>query len=105
MTATVEMMSSAAKSARATDQTHLDRAVTEVRDAATTLDLAPRGILRPAATDDAFVRFMRRRGLSPHDASLRVYEAHLQPGVPVALVWHRSPEGSGPVLSQAPREL
>ena len=70
-----------------------------------TLDLDPRGILRPAATDDAFVRFMRRRGLSPHDASLRVYEAHLQPGVPVALAWHRSPAGSGPVLSQAPREL
>lgn len=41
MTATVEMMSSAAKSARATDQTHLDRAVTEVRDAATTFARLP----------------------------------------------------------------
>jgi hypothetical protein len=33
--------------------------------------------------DEAVVRFMQRRGLSPHDASLRVYEACLVPGAPV----------------------
>lgn len=69
-----------------------------------TLDLARRGVLRADAHDPAFVRFMRRRGLSPHDSSLRIYEAHLRPSVPVALTWHRSPAGCGAVLSQAPRK-
>lgn len=70
-----------------------------------TLDLARRGVLHRTATDPAFVRFMQRRGLSPHDSSLRIYEAHLKPGVPTALTWHRTPRGCGPILTQAPREL
>jgi len=70
-----------------------------------TLDLAPRSILHPKADDEAFVRFMRRRGLSPHDGSLRIYEGRLLCGAPVALRQHRSPQGAGPVLTQAPRAL
>ncbi|MEX1364348.1 MAG: hypothetical protein AB1Z98_14575 [Nannocystaceae bacterium] len=70
-----------------------------------TLDLACRHRLQPNTSDPAFVRFMQRRGLSPHDLGLRIYEAHLRPGVPVALVRNETPRGSSPVLSQAPRDL
>lgn len=69
------------------------------------LDLVPRRQLHPAANDEGFVRFMARRGLSPHDSSLRIYESHLVPGVPVTL--HRSGglDHAKLVLCQAPRAL
>lgn len=68
-----------------------------------TLDLAVRTVPVPAPTDPAFVRFMRQRGLSPHDEGLRIAAARLLPGVPVSL--HHRPEDGGvrTMLTQAPR--
>lgn len=43
--------------------------------------------------DEAFGRFMRRRGLSPHDASLRVYVALLESGTAVALAPRSAAQG------------
>ncbi|MCX4247667.1 hypothetical protein [Paraliomyxa miuraensis] len=69
------------------------------------LDLVPRRRLHPAANDEGFVRFMARRGLSPHDASLQIYESHLVAGVPVTLHRHGDSDHPAVVLSQAPRAL
>ncbi len=68
----------------------------EQRHAALTIDghaFAPDSIaldltrheLRPTAIDDGLAQFLRRRGLSPHDATLRITLAHLVPGTAVAL--------------------
>lgn len=58
----------------------------------------------PADGDEAFVRFMQCRGLSPHDPSLRVREAVLLPGAMVD-VRPRAPEGGSVVLSTGTRAL
>jgi hypothetical protein len=62
------------------------------------LDLPLRDEL--AARDQELYRFMQRRGLSPHDVSLRVYAAYLVPGVSVALHC-LAPDHDGPVLTLA----
>ncbi|MEM7157586.1 MAG: hypothetical protein AAF799_32400 [Myxococcota bacterium] len=69
------------------------------------LDLAGHEVYRPNSKSPEFIRFMQRRGLSPHDDSLRIEEAYLRPGVPVALFRHTSPQGRTLMLSQAPRAL
>lgn len=50
------------------------------------LELAAR---EPTPSDETFARFLQRRGLSPHDESLRVREAVLVPGAAVAVEGRR----------------
>lgn len=57
-----------------------------------------------AEGDAAFVRFMQRRGLSPHDPSLHVREAVLRPGAVVG-VRPRAPEAGAMVLGTVPPAL
>lgn len=56
------------------------------------LELAARE-LRPREGDQALARFLQRRGLSPHEPSLRVREACLVPGTAVAVRPRGSKQG------------
>lgn len=70
---------------------------------AVTLELRRRSRPLPAGDDEPLVRFMGRRGLSIHDASLRILEARLVPGESVTLrPAARRGRPTGLVLSQAP---
>jgi len=59
-------------------------------------------VVRP--DDQAFARFLQRRGLSPHDPSLRVREAYLVPGA-VVEVQPRDPVKGGLVLGPSMHAL